>query len=76
MDPVANIGEQISLALEIQLVWDRVGEDGLSQEDAAQVAESANRLAELVTALHEWRTNGGFDPYAPLREKFRDDEGR
>lgn len=47
MDPNANLREQLEIA--------RVAVD---LENAGFA-----RLAELVLALDEWRTNGGFDPY-------------
>lgn len=63
MDPHANVVEATSLAREI-----------VKMEGALEIRESgkptravwhyAERLAELVIALDEWRTNGGFDPYA------------
>lgn len=56
MDPVANMREQVELARD--LMDGRAGEDG-SVEQACNV----ERLAELVLALHDWRTRGGFDPY-------------
>ena len=49
MDPKANIDEQVKLASLII--------DSSNEQDAID-------LAELVTALHNWRANGGFDPYA------------
>jgi hypothetical protein len=54
MDPHANVVEATSLA---RGILERGG-------DHIDVIEAATRLAELVIALHEWRTNGGFDPYA------------
>lgn len=75
MDPVANMDEQRKLAREIAETIDAVvtPSGAMSLGGSLELANMANRLAELVTALDEWRTNGGFDPYAPLREKFRDD---
>lgn len=49
MDPIANLTAQRSLALSI------VGNPSRDVQ--------ANELAELVLALDEWRTTGGFDPY-------------
>lgn len=54
MDPVASIEEMISLAQSLQKDFDR--EMPLDEH-------TANRLAELVMALHEWRLGGGYDPY-------------
>lgn len=56
MDPHANIVEAVTLAGE--LLYN--GEDMISDTHAHVAAQ---RLAELVVALHEWRTNGGYDPY-------------
>lgn len=50
MDPNANIEEQRSLAREVIRTEEGDSVNGL-------------RLAELVLALDEWRTKGGFDPY-------------
>lgn len=65
MDPVANIKEQREIAKQILKIWDDCNGDGtLTTEQLEAVADHANRLAELVEALDEWRTKGGFDPYA------------
>lgn len=53
MDPLANIAEQREIAREI-----------LAEDDAIDTNPEAARLAELVTALDEWRQGVGFDPYA------------
>lgn len=64
MDPKANIEEQISIAREIQRIVDECSEDGVQTENQArEIAENAERLADLVLALDEWRRKGGFDPY-------------
>lgn len=55
MDPDKNLEEQLSLA---QFILD-TEEDGTQDHGAAQV-----RLAELVTALHEWISKGGSIPKA------------
>lgn len=56
MDPVANLAEQRTLAAELI--------ERIDAEDAAfNIEEKAARLAELVIALDEWRTKGGYDPY-------------
>lgn len=54
MDPNANIAEQVKLARE--MVTDNDGES-IDTGDAV-------RLAELVIALDEWRSKGGFEPAA------------
>jgi hypothetical protein len=56
MDPKANIDEQVAIAKEIISQFDAGAGDDLD-------FSSVERLAELVIALHEWRTSGGFDPY-------------
>jgi hypothetical protein len=53
MDPNANLEEQLRLAA-------RIVEDGDSGVGASSL--HADRLAELVLALNEWITNGGFLP--------------
>lgn len=49
MDPIENVKQQMELAGEILT--------DLAEENTAE------RLAELVEALHRWRLSGGFDPY-------------
>jgi hypothetical protein len=65
MDPHANVREQRELAAKIvALIDEGTRDDGTLVDEAAQeIAELADRLAELVQALDEWRRNGGFDPY-------------
>jgi len=55
MDPVANLKEQLELANDIV----KQTAEGCTFIDV----ETADRLAELVLALDEWRRKGGFDPY-------------
>lgn len=50
MDPNANLKEQIELACKLQ--------DYERDDDASDVC----RLAELVLALNEWISKGGFLP--------------
>lgn len=63
MDPKANIEEQRALAYD------------LIHGGEGDRLPTGERLAELVIALDEWRTNGGFDPYVepwegiPTREQ-------
>lgn len=60
MDPLANINEQREIARELQIAT-----EGISVgESAEHIVEATGRLAELVLALDEWRTKGGFDPYS------------
>jgi hypothetical protein len=61
MDPVANIKEQRKLARVIQNMADS---DKPIRSYCAELAQAADRLAELVTALDEWQRRGGFSPYA------------
>lgn len=49
MDPNANIAEQQQIAQAILA--------------GTATKKDVDRLAELVVAVHEWRLNGGFDPY-------------
>lgn len=54
MDPNANLAESRAIAT-------RILDGGLSDE---QTQEEAARLAELVQALDEWISRGGFFPDA------------
>jgi hypothetical protein len=67
MDPVTNLRRQLELAAQIIALIDSATTDDGQLPDAVaqQVADLANELAELVAALDEWRTKGGFDPYLP-----------
>jgi hypothetical protein len=59
MDPKANIREQRAIAARLQKALD--ADDVIGEIHT--LAEDAGRLAELVLALDEWRSKGGFDPY-------------
>jgi hypothetical protein len=67
MDPIANLEEQRRLAAEIIASWD-------GTPNQAYPIPAAQRLAELVLALDEWRRKGGFDPYGEGKQwmKFSD----
>jgi len=52
MDPTANLQEQLELAAEFLAEEVRYPDQ----------LEKAERLSELVLALHEWITKGGFLP--------------
>lgn len=54
MDPAANLSEQREISA--RLLADAYASDADYEADA-------QRLAELVQALDEWRRRGGFDPY-------------
>lgn len=56
MDPIANLREQLDLA-------QRIVEHGRRGHVMSSLIADGERLAELVLALDEWRSNGGFDPY-------------
>ena len=58
MDPKANLKEQLECAA--RMLDDTLYTGGPDDNDWAS---DALRLAELVTAMHEWRSKGGFDPY-------------
>lgn len=61
MDPTANIKEQVSIAAAILKIWDNCNDDGsLKPGQADELADLANRLAELVEALDGWRSGGGY----------------
>lgn len=75
MDPEANLSEQLELAREILAENERITDDGGNTPDefwhdgtVESLLQRAERLAELVQALAEWRRKGGFDPLtnAPL----------
>jgi len=57
MDPNANLREQLQLAEMITEVAD--SDDDFRLDD---LLSNATRLAELVTALNQWISNGGFLP--------------
>jgi len=57
MDPNANLKEMLELAATIQEAYEDEDGNGVDQDDA-------NRLAELVLAMHEWLGHGGFKPNA------------
>jgi hypothetical protein len=54
MDPDANLAEQRKIVA-------RLLDDNQRKDDYGR-AQDANRLAELVQALDEWLTRGGFLP--------------
>jgi hypothetical protein len=70
MDPQANIREQRELAQQIIDRTDAADKDDRPFTGKEQTAhmEDADRLAELVLALDEWRRRGGYDPYDPAGE--------
>lgn len=53
MDPDANLAEQLMLSQRIKFNYD----EGFRPNE-----EDSNRLAELVVALDEWISKGGFLP--------------
>jgi hypothetical protein len=57
MDPNTNLKEQLELAKAMIEAYEEEDGNGIDQDDA-------NRLAELVLALHEWLGKGGFKPQA------------
>jgi hypothetical protein len=57
MDPNANLKEMLELAEQIQRDYEDEDGNGVDQDDA-------NRLAELILAMHNWLGNGGFRPNA------------
>ena len=64
MDPDANLREQLALARAIQALIDRAPEPNAALR--AELMQKADRLAELVLALNEWRAIGGL-ARAPAR---------
>ncbi len=57
MDPNANLREQCEIAAMIIRLSDHS-----SNVDATMVLNAAERLTELVIALDEWISRGGFVP--------------
>lgn len=63
MDPDANLIEQREIVRAVLAIYDACADDGsLSPSQAASLETYAGRLAELVQALDEWLTGGGFLP--------------
>ena len=54
MDPEANLKEMLELAKDIE----KMGDIGILDD----ITSTAERLAELLLAMHVWITNGGFLP--------------
>lgn len=64
MDAIANLREQLALAKEIRETYDTCPEDGAPTADQMDsMYQNAERLAELVEALYQWRVMGGADPF-------------
>lgn len=51
MDPNANLEEMLKLAKRL-----------LEEEDTRSIVHDSNRLSELVLAMDEWMSRGGFPP--------------
>lgn len=67
MDPDANLERQREIAQEIVTLIDSSEGDDWSETERSvleQVSALANELADLVSALDEWITKGGFLPGA------------
>src|SRR4030095_3214047 len=65
MDPIANLKEQRELAKSIANIWHNHSDlnGNLTNDQLLLIDEKAEALSELVLALDEWRSKGGFDPY-------------
>lgn len=64
MDPNANLEEMLKLA---QTITERADGDNEIADDKDAIVDQlvdAERLAELVQAMNEWITKGGFLPSA------------
>lgn len=59
MDPQANLKEQAEIAQMLIELQDEAGDAGYSMDELSQIAEHAERLAELVQAYCEWISKGG-----------------
>jgi hypothetical protein len=62
MDPNANVVEAVALARRL-LSGRMYVIPGTRALDVHAMVDDAERLAELVVALDEWRSRGGFDNY-------------
>lgn len=65
MDPDTNLERQREIAQEIVTIIDSSEGDDWSETERSvleQVSALANELADLVSALDEWITKGGFLP--------------
>ena len=58
MDPTRNLSEQLSLA---RMFVNQAAESGETRSEFVPV-DAAARLGELVLALHDWMSKGGFKP--------------
>jgi hypothetical protein len=65
MDPIANLREQLALAAKIQMLSEAEANGGQDVELARlrMVAAASERLADLVLALNDWISKGGFSPW-------------
>jgi hypothetical protein len=68
MDPNANVEEQRAIAQQILDMGNTLEHRETGKPTISKWA-LADRLAELVLALDEWRRKGGFDPYAPEQSR-------
>jgi hypothetical protein len=65
MDPTANLTEQRSIVAEINAINDAADDEGnLTAEQQGDLNDLGTRLAELVEALDNWISGGGFLPAA------------
>ena len=81
MDPEANLNEQLEAARDIIARFDAIpdvdenpdfwGDEQDRSDFFESLADSGQRLAELVLALDEWRRKGGFDPYTTIKPEER-----
>jgi glycine/D-amino acid oxidase-like deaminating enzyme len=56
MDPDANLARQRELVKQIDAAF--------STENYVEVADAASQLVELISALDEWMSKGGYLPAA------------
>lgn len=61
MDPQVNLDEQLQLSAAILKIVDE-GSGELTNSQNEEVAEMAERLAELVSCLNAWIVKGGVPP--------------
>lgn len=59
MDPDANLTEQLELAA---VDWTGKDTDELTPQELSDLHDAHIRLCDLVQALDQWRTRGGFLP--------------
>ncbi len=63
MDPDANLQEQLEIARSVVRNIEQREGNAMPDLSEAEIADAADRLAELILALDEWLRHGGFLPH-------------